>query len=62
MNYNEAKKLKMPKDTIEGAELIFEIGLKVKSDFTIKKLPLMISMIDTILEKKPLDIKWSNFK
>tara|TARA_Y100000590_G_scaffold401067_1_gene485672 strand:- start:51 stop:1088 length:1038 start_codon:yes stop_codon:yes gene_type:complete len=62
MSYQEAKKLKMPNDTIEGAELIFDIGLKIKNDFSTKKLPLMISMIDTILDKKPLKIEWNNFK
>jgi len=62
MTFEEAKKLKMPNDTIEGAELIKEIGLKVKNDFSIKKLPLMISMINTIIEKKPLNIQWKDFK
>ena len=56
------KKLKMPNETVEGAELIFEIGAKIKNDFSIKKLPLMISMINTILNKKPLKIEWNNFK
>ena len=62
MSFLEAKKNKMPKDTIEGAELIFEIGNKVKSDFNITKLPVMLSMINTIIEKKPLVINWGNFK
>tara|TARA_B100000029_G_scaffold394668_1_gene392209 strand:- start:847 stop:1881 length:1035 start_codon:yes stop_codon:yes gene_type:complete len=60
--FSEAKKNKMPNITVEGAELIFEIGKKVKEDFNNKKLPLMISMIDAILEDKKLDIKWENFK
>ena len=59
--FSEAKKLKLPNVTIEGAELIFEIGKKVKEDFNDKKLPLMIAMIDAILEDKKLDIKWENF-
>tara|TARA_Y100000590_G_scaffold328187_1_gene372653 strand:- start:518 stop:1549 length:1032 start_codon:yes stop_codon:yes gene_type:complete len=59
--FSEAKKNKMPNITVEGAELIFEIGKKVKEDFDDKKLPLMISMIDAILEDKKLDIKWKNF-
>jgi len=62
ISYEDAKKLKMPNETIEGAELIFEIGAKIKNDFSIKKLPLMISMINTILNKKPLKIEWNNFK
>ena len=62
MTFDEAKKIKMPNDTIEGADLIIEIGSKIKRDFTIKKLPLMVSMINTILEKKPLEIQWVDFK
>ena len=59
--FSEAKIKKMPNVTIEGAELIFEIGNKVKEDFEEKKLPLMISMINAILNNKKLDIKWKNF-
>ena len=62
MSFSEAKKSKMPNDTIEGAELIIEIGNKVKSDFNINQLPIMISMINTIVEKKSLTISWGNFK
>ena len=59
--FSEAKKTKMPNVTVEGAELIFEIGKRVKEDFDDKKLPLMIAMINAILEDKKLDIKWENF-
>ena len=59
--FSEAKETKMPNVTVEGAELIFEIGKKVKEDFDDKKLPLMIAMINAILEDKKLDIKWENF-
>jgi len=61
MIFSDAKKTKMPKVTVEGAELIFEIGKKVKKDFDDKKLPLMIAMINAILEDKKLEIKWENF-
>ena len=47
--------------TVEGADLIFEIGKKVKEDFDEKKLPLMIAVINAILENKKLEIKWENF-
>ncbi len=47
--------------TVEGADLIFEIGKKVKEDFDEKKLPLMIAVINAILEDKKLEIKWENF-
>ena len=59
--FTDAKKNKMPNVTVEGAELIFEIGNKVKEDFDDKKLPLMIAMINAILEDKKLEIKWENF-
>ena len=51
----------MPDITVEGADLIFEIGKKVKEDFDEKKLPLMIAVINAILEDKKLEIKWENF-
>ena len=54
MKFNEAKKKKMPNVTVEGADLALEIGAKIKKDFDSKTLPLMISMIDTICEEKPL--------
>ena len=59
--FSQAKKNKMPTITIEGAELIFEIGKKVKEDFDDNKLPLMIAMINAIIEDKKLEIKWENF-
>ena len=62
MKFSEAKKTKMDNVTVEGADLALEIGKKVKNDFDIKTLPLMISMIDTISEEKPLKIDWKNFK
>tara|TARA_Y100000590_G_scaffold453325_1_gene598168 strand:+ start:11344 stop:12381 length:1038 start_codon:yes stop_codon:yes gene_type:complete len=62
MTFNEAKKTKMSNITIEGADLAFEIGAKVKKDFNNKTLPLMISIINTICEEKPLKVDWDNFK
>jgi len=61
MAFSKAKKEKMSNITVEGAELIFEIGKKVKEDFDIKKLPLMVAMIDSVLQDKKLDIKWEFF-
>ena len=37
INFSKAKKTKMPNITVEGADLIFEIGNKVKEDFDEKK-------------------------
>ena len=62
MTYKEAKKTKMPNDTIEGADLALEIGSKLKSDFDTKTLPLMMSVINTICDEEPLKVNWKNFK
>ena len=62
ISFKEAKKIKMPNDTVEGADLALEIGSKVKSDFDNKTLPSMISMINTICDEKPLRFEWKNFK
>ena len=62
MIFSKAKKEKMKNETVEGADLIMEIGKKVKNDYDLKVLPLMISMINTICDEKPLIIDWQNFK
>ena len=62
LTFSKAKKTKMEKVTVEGADLVIEIGKKVKQDFDEKKLPLMIGMIDAILEDKKLDLKWDLFR
>ena len=62
MTFKEAKKIKMPNDTIEGADLALEIGARVKSDFDNKTLPLMTSVINTICDETPLKVDWKNFK
>ena len=62
MTFKEAKKIKMPNDTVEGADLALEIGSKVKNDFGIKELPLMMGIINTICDEKPLNVEWSYFK
>jgi len=62
MTFTEAKNKKMPKDTVEGADLALEIGGKIKSDFEDNKFPLMMSLINTICDEKPLRIEWKKFK
>ena len=62
MTFKEAKKTKMPNDTVEGADLALEIGAKVKRDFDNRTLPLMTGMIDTICDEIPLKIDWKDFK
>ena len=43
-------------------KLAFEIGKKIKKDFDIKKTPLLISMVNCLLEDKKFLINWNNFK
>ena len=61
MIFSEAKKTKMEKVTVEGADLAFEIGQKVNKDFDKKKLPLMLGMINAIIEDKKLELDWQYF-
>jgi len=61
MTFSEAKKNKMQKVTVEGADLAIEIGEKVNQDFDKKKLPLMLAMINAILEDKKLELDWQYF-
>ncbi len=62
LTFKEAKKTKMPKVTVEGAELAKEIAEKVNEDFDENKLPLMLSMINAIVEDKKLKINWEAFR
>ena len=61
MTFSEAKKNKMSKVTVEGADLAIEIGKKVNEDFDKKKLPLMLGMINSIIEDKKLELDWQYF-
>ncbi len=62
LTYSKAKKTKMEKITVEGADLAIEIGKKVNEDFDNKKLPLMLGMINAIIEDKKLDLDWESFR
>ena len=62
LTFTEAKKLKMQKVTVEGADLAIEIGKKVNEDFDKKKLPLMLSMINAIMSDKKLELEWEFFR
>ena len=52
----------MEKITVEGADLAIEIGKKVNEDFDKKSLPLMIGMINAIVEDKKLELDWESFR
>ncbi len=62
LTFSEAKKMKMEKITIEGADLAKEIAKKVNEDFDNKKLPLMLAMINAIVEDKKLELDWEAFR
>ena len=57
-DYKNAKEKFMKNDTVEGADLALEIGKKVLKDFDRKKIPLMVSLIEAIIENKKLTIHW----
>ena len=57
-DYKTAKEKFMKNDTIEGAELIFEIGSKILKDFDKTKIPLMTSLIKSITDNRKLEINW----
>ena len=61
MTFSEAKKTKMPQVTVEGADLALEIGKKINEDFDKKKLPLMLGMVNAIIEDKKLELNWQYF-
>ena len=61
LSFSVAKKTKMEKVTVEGADLAFEIGKKVNEDFDKKKLPLMLGMINAIIYDKKLELDWEYF-
>ena len=62
LRFSEAKKTKMKNVTVEGADLAKEIAKKVNEDFDQKKLPLMLSIINAIVEDKKLDLNWESFR
>ena len=62
LKFSEAKKTKMEKITVEGADLAIEIAKKVNEDFDLKKLPLMLSMINAIVNDKKLELDWESFR
>ena len=47
--------------TVEGAELAFEIYSLINKDFNVKQMPLMIAMIDSVVNNKKINIEWKYF-
>ena len=62
LTFSEAKKTKMESVTVEGADLAKEIAKKVNEDFDQKKLPLMLGMINAIVDDKKLELDWEAFR
>ena len=56
--YKDAKENFMKDVTVEGAELVFEIGPKIMKNFQEKQFPLMFSIIKCVCENKKLEINW----
>ena len=48
--------------TVEAVDLAKEIAKKVNEDFDQKKLPLMLSMINAIVDDKKLVLDWESFR
>ena len=48
----------MPNDTVEGAELAFEIGPKILKDISKKDFPIMHLLIETLIKDKKFVINF----
>ena len=55
--FKNAKKRFMPNDTVEGEQLVREIGLFILRKINKKKIPLMIKLVKAILNNKKLVLK-----
>ena len=54
--FKQAKKKFMPKETIEGEQLVREIAPFILNKINKKRIPLMIKLIRSILKNKKLNI------
>ena len=52
--YSEVKEKQMKDITVEGAELSFEIFELVKNKFNLKQMPLMLSVMESVVENKKI--------
>ncbi len=58
ITFKEAKKRFMREDTVEGADLAFEIAPYVLKKINNKKIPLMIALLKAIIRNKKLKINY----
>ena len=56
--YSKAKKKFMPKETIEAAQLAFNIAPYILKKINKKKIPLMVNLLRAICNDKKLKINW----
>ena len=56
--FKKAKNKFMPNDTIEGAQLAFEIAPYMLKKINNKKIPLMVDLLKAISKNKKLNIRW----
>ena len=54
--FNKAKKKFMPKDTVEGEQLIREIAPYILKKINKKKIPLMLNLTKAIIKNKKLKL------
>ena len=59
--YSEVKEKKMKNITVEGADLAFSIYSLINKDFKLKQMPLIISIIDSVVNNKKINIEWKYF-
>ena len=57
-NFKNAKRKFMKKDTIEGADLAYEIAPYILKKVNRKKIPLMISLLNAVTKNKKLKITY----
>ena len=56
--YSKAKSKFMLHETVEGAQLAFDIGPKILKDLDQKGFPLMYNLVDALCNDKKLKINW----
>ena len=55
--FKGAKKKFMPNDTVEGEQLAKEIAPFILKKIKIKKIPLMVNLLRSLLKNKKLNLK-----
>jgi glycerol-3-phosphate dehydrogenase (NAD(P)+) len=66
LSYAQAKKQHMPDETVEGAELLLEIGPTIQAlveNGTLdgNRLPLVRTLAEIVRSEQPIPIPWNDF-